>query len=221
MVDAIQSSLIAPNTDTSTSEGASTVLNQDFDTFLTLLTTQLQNQDPLDPTDTNEFTNQLVQFSQVEQQIQMNEKLESLENLTNAVSTQSALTYVGKNIRVVGNSFPYEGEAVELVYNLPENASKAETVILNSAGSVVYKANIPTSAGRHTFEWDGTNQDGETVPFGDYTMEVAAQGGEGNVLTVDTAVSGRVKGVQILGDGVNLLMGDFGVPIESVLEVRE
>ena len=73
-------------------------LNQDFDDFLTLLTTQLQNQDPLEPMDSNEFTNQLVQFSQVEQQLATNDLLEDMRALSVLNTTQLGLGFVGMDV---------------------------------------------------------------------------------------------------------------------------
>src|ERR1051325_236388 len=73
-------------------------LSSNFDTFLTLLTTQLQNQDPLQPMDSNQFTQQLVEFSQVEQQINSNQNLESLISLTKNQTSQSAVSYLGKTL---------------------------------------------------------------------------------------------------------------------------
>src|SRR5215470_14788285 len=77
---------------------AQKTLSSNFDTFLTLLTTQLQNQDPLQPMDSNQFTQQLVEFSQVEQQINSNKNLESLISLTKYQTNQSAVSYLGKDL---------------------------------------------------------------------------------------------------------------------------
>jgi len=76
-------------------------LAEDFTQFLTLLTTQLQNQDPLSPLDSNEFTNQLVQFSQVEQGINTNSKLDDLLSLQLNGAATSALGYVGLDVQYV------------------------------------------------------------------------------------------------------------------------
>src|SRR6266446_9553353 len=73
-------------------------LSTNFDSFLTLLTTQLQNQDPLQPMDSNQFTQQLVEFSQVEQQINSNKNLESLISLTKNQASVSAVSYLGKTL---------------------------------------------------------------------------------------------------------------------------
>ena len=82
-------------------------MSSNFDTFLTLLTTQLQNQDPLSPMDSNQFTQQLVQFSQVEQQINSNKNLESLISLTKNQTSVDAVSYLGKTLTLTdgaGNS---------------------------------------------------------------------------------------------------------------------
>src|ERR1700734_3492026 len=99
------SSAASTNPTSSTGTGSSTTgnsamdqLSGNFDTFLQLLTTQLQNQDPLDPMDSNQFTQQLVEFSQVEQQINTNTNLQTL--ITQGTTNASAITtsYLGKNV---------------------------------------------------------------------------------------------------------------------------
>ena len=79
-------------------------LASNFDTFLTLLTTQLQHQDPLSPMDSTEFTQQLVQFSSVEQQISANKNLESLIALTKSRSSADAVSYLGKSLTTTDGS---------------------------------------------------------------------------------------------------------------------
>src|SRR3990170_788928 len=73
-----------------------------FDQFLTLLTTQLKNQSPLDPLDTNQFTAQLVQFAGVEQQLKTNETLTSLLSLNAAGTATSAVGFIGSTITADG-----------------------------------------------------------------------------------------------------------------------
>jgi hypothetical protein len=92
---------VTPATSASTTSAAANAqksLSGNFETFLTLLTTQLKNQDPLSPMDSNQFTQQLVQFSQVEQQINSNKNLESLIALTKSQSATSAVSYLGKTL---------------------------------------------------------------------------------------------------------------------------
>src|SRR5476651_1057285 len=77
-----------------------------FQTFLTLLTTQLKNQNPLDPLDTNQFTSQLVQFAQVEQQLKQNDQLATLVSLQKTAQNTAALEFVGQTVGVDGATAP-------------------------------------------------------------------------------------------------------------------
>src|SRR5437773_28205 len=75
-----------------------------FQTFLTLLTTQLQNQSPLDPLDTNQFTQQLVQFAGIEQQMKGNDALTSLVSMDKSAQSTQALAFVGQKVAVDGST---------------------------------------------------------------------------------------------------------------------
>src|SRR5258708_30563484 len=104
-----------------TSSGVAS-LNSNFNTFLTLLTTQLQNQDPLSPLDTNQFTQQLVSFSEVEQQINTNTNLQSLIAMQNTSQALSALPLVGQTINYSGATSPPANGKASLTYTLPSPA---------------------------------------------------------------------------------------------------
>src|ERR1700728_325317 len=90
------------NTSSSTAQAANTSASQqlagNFDTFLQLLTTQLQNQNPLDPLDTNQFTEQLVEFASVEQQINENTNLQTLISMPQTNEATSALQLVRSTV---------------------------------------------------------------------------------------------------------------------------
>ncbi|HZZ11369.1 MAG TPA: flagellar hook capping FlgD N-terminal domain-containing protein, partial [Paraburkholderia sp.] len=91
----------AIDNNTAAGAGQSTASQQlagNFDTFLTLLTTQLQNQDPLSPMDSTQFTQQLVAFSGVEQQINTNNNLQSLIALNQSQQAASAVSYIGHSV---------------------------------------------------------------------------------------------------------------------------
>src|ERR1700745_1003382 len=93
-----------------------------FNTFLTLLTTQLQNQNPLDPLDTNQFTQQLVQFASVEQQINMNTQLQTLVSLQQTAQNSQALGFVGKTVTVSGSTAPLINGQAQWTFNPPSPA---------------------------------------------------------------------------------------------------
>jgi len=96
-------------------------LEEDLNQFLTLLVTQLENQDPLDPMDSTEFTSQLVQFASVEQQIKQNTNLEQLVGLQQNNQISSMVNFIDKLVEVEGQSIPLEDGQAEFTYTLPVN----------------------------------------------------------------------------------------------------
>jgi flagellar basal-body rod modification protein FlgD len=155
---------------------AGTRIAADFNTFLTLLTAQLQNQDPLDPLDTDKFVSQLVEFSSVEQSIETNKNLEALIALQSSTQTSNALALLGETIVFAGDRATAQGGAAEWRYAVPEGASAVALTVVDSQGRIVARAAGSTAAGEHAFVFaDGA--DGET-----YRLGVAAVDGAGRSL---------------------------------------
>ena len=122
-----------------------------FDTFLSLLTTQLQNQDPLDPLDTNEFTSQLVQFSSVEQQLKTNSYLQNLVQSTQNSQNNAAVSYIGKQVTSSGVDADLKNGAATWNFNLPQAANVTVT-IKDSSGNQVYTENACARLGRRRLQ---------------------------------------------------------------------
>ncbi len=199
----------------------SATLNTDFDDFLTLLTTQLQNQDPLSPMDSTEFTNQLVQFSQVEQQINSNKKLDSLLALQLSSASNVGLGYVGMDISYTSSEMNFDGNTpVEVNYALSSAASTATLNVYDSAGKLVYSKAAPGNAGNNKITWDGTQDLGGKAAAGTYTVRINALDNEGQGITNSTAVTGRVKGIETQNGVVYVLVGERAVPISSIINAK-
>src|SRR5262245_53941482 len=115
-----------------------TTLADNFDTFLVLLTAQIQNQDPLSPMDSTQFTQQLVQFSQVEQQIRTNEQLEGLVGQYQAASAGAALSYLGKDAIIDADETYLAGGSANWAYTLPETATSLTINVKDANGRTVY-----------------------------------------------------------------------------------
>ena len=209
------------STGTTASGVAQTQLNTDFDQFLRLLTTQLQNQDPLSPMDTNEFTSQLVQFSQVEQQIKTNSNLENLLAMQTLNMTALGVSFIGKFVEVDGNTFTAQGDTdTTLSYFLPAAASSGALTIKDADGKVVYSTDIEKTAGRHDLTWNGLDKDGQPVPTGEYTVTVTALGSENQSLSVTTSVPGYVTGLESADTGELMMVIDGKkVPLTSVRKI--
>src|SRR5438477_2308300 len=164
----------ASTASTATTPDAMKQLSGNFSTFLTLLTTQLKNQDPTSPMDTNQFTQQLVEFSGVEQQISTNKNLQALITLQTSSEAIAALPMVGKTIQYNESTAPLSNGQASFTYTLPTKAAAANLLVEDANGNVVYATTADTSAGSHSFLWNGQNLAGTTSPDGAYSLAVVA-----------------------------------------------
>lgn len=191
-------------------------LSGNLDNFLTILTTQLQFQDPLSPLDTHEFTNQLVLFSSVEQQVQQNKKLESLVTLQQNSVALGSVDYIGKVIETNGNTTQLENSVAKTTYFLPKNALTTRLNISDPSGDVILTRDLPTTAGIHTFVWDGLNGQGIQQPDGAYTFTITAKDTSDDLISHDQTVFGTVTGVQFESGTSILQMGDIPVSLSDI-----
>src|SRR6266436_7684878 len=182
---------------TTTASTATTGIADNFQTFLTLLTTQLQNQNPLDPLDTNQFTQQLVQFAGVEQQLKTNDQLTQLVSLQQTTQATQALGFVGKTAVVDGNTTALSSSSATWELNIPSSSAVTVT-IANSKGQTVFTGNYSASAGNNQpFTWNGQGSDGTQWPDGLYTMTATAADSSGNPVAISTQVGGTVSSVDL------------------------
>ncbi len=148
------------NATASTAQAAGNATQQllgNFNTFLTLLTTQLKNQNPLDPLDTNQFTQQLVEFASVEQQVNMNTNMQTLISLQQTNEATSALQFLGTTVTVSGKTSTLSnatGAPAAWTISSPSPAT-ANVTISASNGQTVFSGPVSLSAGNQTFTWNG------------------------------------------------------------------
>jgi len=204
---------------TSQANDASKQLSSNFDTFLQLLTTQLQNQDPLQPMDSNQFTQQLVEFSQVEQQINSNQNLENLISLTKSQATTAAVSYLGKTLTMTDGSAALVNGQAQWTYTLPSDAKTAQLVVTDSKGRSLYTTTGETDSGSHVFTWDGKDATGFSYPAGSYKLKVVAQGADGSDITSDISSQGTIDEVDLSGTEPALMIGAMSVPISQATHI--
>ena len=168
-----------------------------FDTFLKLLTTQLQNQDPLSPMDSNQFTQQLVEFAGVQEQLNTNDSLATLVSLQQTTASTQALSYVGQTAVVSGTTAPLSNDEAAWMMNIPSNSNLSIT-ITNSTGATVFTGNYSATAGNdQPFVWNGQGNDGTQYPAGNYTLTATAKDSSGNNVAVTTSIEGTVSSVDL------------------------
>jgi flagellar basal-body rod modification protein FlgD len=199
---------------------AAQTLAGNFDTFLTLLTTQLKNQDPLSPMDSNQFTQQLVQFSQVEQQINTNDNLKTLIGQGTTTTGSYAVSYLGKEVSVTNGNAPLSGSKAEWRYNLAATAAQSVLTVTNASGQVVYTGAGETAAGNHSFDWDGKGTNGDQLPDGTYKLSVAAAAADGSTVTSLVASTGTVTEVDLTSGTPQLMIGPMSVSLGDIAAVQ-
>lgn len=201
---------------------SSAKLADDFNEFLILLTTQLQNQDPLSPMDSTEFTNQLVNFAGVEQQINANQKLDSLVSLMIGSAFSTTIGYIGKDISYISSEAHFDGsKPVEINYAIEGASSQTKLNIYDADNKLIFSKDITASDGTRKFVWDGKDNNGNTVENGTYSIRVDALDAQNEALKTTTVVSGRVTGVETQNGTTMLLVGDRAISIGTLINVKE
>lgn len=199
-------------------KSTSSSIANNFDQFLTLLTTQLKNQSPLDPLDTNQFTQQLVQFASVEQQLKTNETLTTLLSINKATTATNALGYIGSTIRADGSSTQLKNGRAEWSLDAAR-AGEATITIKNKDGSVVATDRRALNAGRQSYTWNGRTSTGAVAADGAYTIDITARDTTGGAVSVRSEIVGVVDSVDLTGDLPILKIGTLTVGIDKVKSI--
>jgi flagellar basal-body rod modification protein FlgD len=195
-------------------------LATNFETFLTLLTTQLKNQDPLSPLDSNQFTEQLTQMTGVEQQLLTNELLQKLV-AGQSTGVADAVSLIGKEVRAVSDEAKLSNGAANWVYKLDGAAANAKLEVLDANGRVVFVGSpSDNAAGEHAFKWDGKGSNGAKQPDGIYTLRVSAVDSGGKAVGSVTFIEGMVTAVEQSNGKTLISVAGAKVPWETVSSVR-
>jgi flagellar basal-body rod modification protein FlgD len=193
-------------------------LSGNFSDFLTMLMTQLKNQDPSTPMDSSQFTSELVQFSSVEQQINTNGNLTQLIQLTQASQVEQSASLIGKPITVNSAQLSLQKGASEVHFNTT-SAEPVAITVFNSSGSSVQTASLTSSAGANTWNWDGKAANGAQMPDGAYKVSITAVGVNNSSAQIPFTVTGTATSVQNNSGTVQVQMGGLTLPFSAVQSV--
>jgi flagellar basal-body rod modification protein FlgD len=193
-------------------------LSSNFDDFLNLLMTQLQNQDPTSPMDTNSFTQELVEFSEVEQQINTNTSLGTLIQLTQSGQILQGSALIGKTVEVTSSQVPLQNSEATISFNAPI-AGTANLTIFNSTGAVLGVEQIDATQGANTYTWNGESSDGDTQPDGLYKFSLSGPSATGGSQVLPFNVVGVASGISSGGGTIDLEMGSLTTPFSNVQSV--
>jgi flagellar basal-body rod modification protein FlgD len=206
----------ASSTGTTAGVNALSSLADNFQSFLSLLTTQLQNQDPTSPMDTNQFTSELVQMTSVQQQVSTNSNLTQLIALTQGSQVLQSTALVGKTASVTSSNIALQNGSGELQFTTPK-AEPIGIAITDASGKEVRTATLTSTSGANTWKWNGTNDSGQSVPDGSYAVSVMTPSASGTTATaVPFTVEGTVTGLVKSGTSTNLQLGATTVDIGAL-----
>jgi flagellar basal-body rod modification protein FlgD len=189
------------------------------ETFLSLLTTQLKNQDPLSPMDSSQFTQQIVQMTGVEQQLLTNDLLAALVGMSDGGLADS-VNLIGKTVTATTGAASLQDGKATWAYNLPRGANSVQLDVLDAKGTIVASQVLTaTAAGNHSFEWDGKTNLGTQLADGDYGLRITPTDSSGTKFSAIQTLTGVATAVQSV-DGTNIVtIGKTRVPISAVTAV--
>jgi len=207
-----------------------------FDSFLSLLTTQLKNQNPLEPLDANQFTQQLVQFSGVEQQLKSNDLLTAISKNVGAsggaggkLNAASAASLIGVQVSADAATTRLTADGVggysaQYPVGIQSNYRNHQVEIKNSKGETVFRAPwTPAGTGEQIYNWNGRRTDGSAVdPEDKYTISVVgelASGGGKSLMS--TLRSGVVTAVDLSGAEEMVQFGGLSLPLSQIRRVAK
>lgn len=196
----ITSATATAATGSSSKTSTDQMVASNFTTFLQLLTTQLQNQNPLDPLDTNQFTQQLVQFAQVEQQMKSNDQLASILALEKNAQQTTAMAYVGYTVVVDGSTTELTSNGATWSFNSTKPATATVTIKDEATGQTAYTGTYSVSTGDQKFTWDGKGADGKQWPEGNYTISITAVDANQQAVNISTEIQAVVTAANMQDD---------------------
>lgn len=181
----------------------------DFSSFLTLLTAQLRNQDPLQPLDSTQFVAQLASFSTVEQLIGTNDRLDSLISGASSGDVARFASWIGQDVTSVDGTFRARG--AEVVFGLPQvpEADRIVAIVRRADGSELRRLDLPANTVAEAV-WDGRTAEGALVVDEDMSIELRYLAGEEVVSLRVAEIPRRVTGVRGTADGPVLDLADGG-----------
>lgn len=191
--------------------------------FLTLFTTQLQNQNPLDPVKNEAFVAQLAQFSQLESTTKMQASLEQLAAASQSERLLAGAALIGKKVAAPNGSAELkDGAAISGLIAVPDGADRVQLDVFDAQGNKVYSQSSGRQPpGEVSVRWDGYNQAGERMPEGRYQV-VATVSSFGQVTQVPISTPSTVTGVIYSATANDLMIeveGGATVPLSQVARI--
>jgi flagellar basal-body rod modification protein FlgD len=216
----IASSTATTASTASSSTAAATASTLTSTDFMTLLVSELQNQNPLDPTSTTDFVNQLASYANFDSQTALNSNMSALTTSFNSLMTLNSANYIGRTVQATGDTGTLQSGAIDYGYTLNSAAKDVTLTVSDSSGNTVWTGAGTTTSGANTFTWDGKTTDGtQLADGGQYTLSVTATDSTGASVYGSTTISGVVSSVDFTSSTLQLVIGNTSVSSANVVGV--
>ena len=201
-----------------TAANSKSAAGADFNMFLKLLTTQMQNQDPLDPMKASEYTQQLAQYTQIEQTVQQSGTLKDILARLSSQDVAQASGLIGRDAIFASATAGLSDSAAAWNYDLKAPGRNLVATIRNSAGQVVETRNLADGTGGR-FTWDGVLANGNRAPNSAYDLDVTAIDAAGRPLPATITSTGRIGDVTMINGSLALGVNGVALPIAALIKV--
>ncbi|MCQ9156268.1 flagellar hook assembly protein FlgD [Acidomonas methanolica] len=208
------------STTSSTSDAALSSLGQNYTEFLTLLTTQLEHQDPSSPMSTDSFTSELAQFAGVEQQVQTNSNLATLISATQENTLAEGKSLLGSTATATSSRFALQNGSAETSYTASSTAPVA-IAVSDASGTIVKTETLTPAVGTNTWTWNGVSDSGSSEPNGIYSISVMQTAASGPPQSLATTTAGTITGLNQSSSGVNVNLGDYSTSLGNVTGITD
>lgn len=204
---------------TTEASGKSDMVGQD--TFLRLLTTQMQNQDPLNPTSNEEFLAQLAQFSSLQELIEMKGSLDNIYMGIASVNNATMSNLLGNEVVALTDKIALpEAGGTEIHWHSEGGAEKTKVNVYDESGSLVWSADVgPTSAGDNQLMWDGQTASGGAAAPGQYRVEIVSTAPDGSTVTTEPRLVGTIDEMAFDSGTPQPSVGGVEFAISDILRV--
>lgn len=217
-VSATSSASTATTTSLSSSTSSNSTLTSSD--FLSLLVSELQNQNPLDATSTTDLVNQLTSYANFTSQQSINTNLNSLASSFSSLVTLNSVNYIGHTVEAKTDTSTLSNGSATFGYSLSSTASDVSISVKDSSGNTVWTGTGTGNAGSNSFTWDGKDSSGKQLSDGgQYTISVTATNSSGNSVLNYTTVTGTVTGIDTSTATPSLTVNGVSVSAANIIGV--
>lgn len=198
---------------------------EQYNIFIKLLVTQVQNQSIDDPMSTHEMTQSTLSFYQTAEMVQTNKLLKHGNDLKLQEQVSMAKSYLNKDVEYEGDVLTFNGKAEKVRFDMPPNIKQAHLIVCDATGRPFKNYPLTLTPGETVVEWDGSSDahPDKQVPNGQYIVKIHAVDKEDGVVSIPTILKGKVREINYENDHNEFVLrvNDTAVGLSDILTVSK